>query len=78
MDVRRALYSSIASRDAKSVVAREILACCWVQRALRLSPPFAGEPIVAGIVALIAQRSALAVRRLTEGESDIQDEVGES
>ena len=45
---------------------------------LQLSPPFAGQPIVSGIVALIAQRSALTVRRLTEGESNIQDEVGDS
>ena len=45
---------------------------------LQLSPPFAGQPIVAGIVAVIAQRSALTMRRLTEGESNIQDEVGDS
>ena len=45
---------------------------------LQLSPPFAGQPSVSGIVALIAQRSALTVRRLTEGESNVQDEVGDS
>ncbi|MFM8769357.1 MAG: type II toxin-antitoxin system HipA family toxin, partial [Rubrivivax sp.] len=45
---------------------------------LQLSPPFAGQFIVSGIVALIAQRSALTVRRLTEGESNVQDEVGDS
>jgi serine/threonine-protein kinase HipA len=32
---------------------------------LQLSAPFAGQPIVAGIDALIAQRSTLTVRRLT-------------
>ena len=45
---------------------------------LQMSPSFAGQPIVTGIVALIAQRSALTVRRLTEGESDIQNDVGDS
>jgi serine/threonine-protein kinase HipA len=45
---------------------------------LQLSPPFAGQPIVAGIVAVIAQRSALTMRRLTESESSVQDEVGDS
>ena len=37
-----------------------------------------GEPLPAGIVALIAQRSALTVRRLTERGSNVQDEVGDS
>lgn len=39
-------------------------------RKLQASSPFANQPIVTKIVALIEQRTALTVRRLTEGVSD--------
>jgi serine/threonine-protein kinase HipA len=45
-------------------------------RQLQALPPFAGQPIVAQIVALIEQRSALTARRLHEtgnSESLVKD-----
>ena len=38
-------------------------------RKLQSAPPFADHPLIAKIVALIDQRAALTVRRLTEAES---------
>ena len=40
-----------------------------VAHQVQASPPFANQPIIAKIVALIEQRSALTIRRLTEGGS---------
>jgi len=42
-------------------------------RRLQASGPFAGQSIVARIVALIEQRSALTTRRLLEGHDEGDD-----
>lgn len=43
-----------------------------VARSLQATQPFAGRPIIAKLVELMDQRTALTIRRLTEGEPDTQ------
>jgi serine/threonine-protein kinase HipA len=49
-----------------------------VARRLAATQPFAGRPIIAKMIELMDQRTALTIRRLTEGEPDTQvdDEEG--
>ena len=43
-----------------------------VARQLQASAPFANQPIVARIVALLEQRAALTARRLLEGDDEVR------
>ena len=43
-----------------------------IARSLQATQPFAGRPIIAKMIELMDQRTALTIRRLTEGESDTQ------
>ena len=43
-----------------------------IARSLQATPPFAGRPIIDKMIDLMDQRTALTIRRLTEGESDTQ------
>jgi serine/threonine-protein kinase HipA len=43
-------------------------------RQLQALPPFSGKSIVAKIVALIEQRSALTSRRLLEGGEEVEEQ----
>jgi serine/threonine-protein kinase HipA len=43
-----------------------------VARSLQATQPFAGRPIIAKMIELMDQRTALTIRRLTEGEPDTQ------
>lgn len=43
-----------------------------VARSLQATQPFAGRPITAKMIELMDQRTALTIRRLTEGEPDTQ------